>query len=222
MQVYSLALWQTRLKACCVTQNVGGGVKAVFVMTVDQRSSRRGPDRVEALLPELAGLATPARPFERTAGDEVQAVFEDPADVVRVGLELVRRRHWSVGIGAGPVTVPLPDSTRAGTGPAFFHARAAVTRAKHTVDRIAVEGSGTVAGQADAVLALLAAVLLRRSAQGWEAVDLTRAGMTQADIAARLGITRQAVSERLRSALFGHEERVAPVAARLLAEAAAG
>lgn len=82
----------------------------MFVLTVDQRGSRRDVDRVADLLGELRG-AELLRPFERTAGDEVQAVAADPAVVVDLALDLVRRGHWSVGIGVGPVEQPLPAQT---------------------------------------------------------------------------------------------------------------
>jgi len=52
----------------------------MFVLTVDQQGSRRVGDRVDALLRELAPLAGRdgvVRAFERTVGDEVQAVLDD-------------------------------------------------------------------------------------------------------------------------------------------------
>ncbi|HYH26522.1 MAG TPA: hypothetical protein VD834_14335, partial [Blastococcus sp.] len=97
-----------------------------FVLTVDQRASRRGPDRVADALALLdAGVPT-LLPFERTAGDEFQGVLDDPDAVVDVAMRLVRMGGWSIGIGAGAVQTPLPSSTRAATGPAFLCARRAV------------------------------------------------------------------------------------------------
>jgi hypothetical protein len=90
----------------------------VFVLTIDQRHSRRMGDLVPALLDELAtsDTWTTVRSFERTSGDEVQGVLDTPAAVVDLVLYLVRTDAWSVGIGAGAVDQPLPDSTRAGSG----------------------------------------------------------------------------------------------------------
>jgi hypothetical protein len=90
----------------------------MFVLTVDQRGSRRDVDRVGDIIDDMADRRL-LRPFERTAGDEIQAVTDDPALLVLVALELIRREHWSVGIGIGPVEQPLPRQTRAGRGPAF-------------------------------------------------------------------------------------------------------
>src|SRR4051795_8550082 len=84
-----------------------------YVLTVDQRASRRGPDRVADGLRRLNGSVPTVLPFERTAGDEFQGVLAEPDVVVDVGLQLVRLGGWSIGIGAGPWQSPLPQSTRA-------------------------------------------------------------------------------------------------------------
>jgi hypothetical protein len=190
-----------------------------FVMTVDQRGSRRNPDRVPGVLSALAGVPTVLR-FERTAGDEFQGVLDDPAVVVDVVRRLVRDGGWSVGVGAGPVQTPLPGSTRAGAGAAFIAARAAVEAAKRRPVRVAVRGVvADPAADAQAVLTALAALVERRSDQAWEAIGLVEAGRTQAEAAAELGISRQAVGQRLAAGLWEVERDLCPAAARLLARA---
>jgi hypothetical protein len=190
-----------------------------YVMTVDQRGSRRNPDRVPGVLSALAGVPTVLR-FERTAGDEFQGVLEDPAVVVDVVRRLVRDGGWSVGVGAGPVQTPLPGSTRAGAGAAFIAARAAVEAAKRRPVRVAVRGVvADPAADAQAVLTALAALVERRSDQAWEAIGLVEAGRTQAEAAAELGISRQAVGQRLAAGLWEVERDLCPAAARLLARA---
>lgn len=191
----------------------------MFVLTVDQRGSRRDVDRVDDLLEALRHPQL-IRPFDRTAGDEVQAVADDPAVVVDLALELLRRRHWSIGIGVGPVETPLPEQTRAGRGRAFEHARTAVERAKNAPGRIAIEGENAdAAADADAALTLLATVVLRRSDQGHEAVHLARLGLPQAHIADRLDISRQAVSQRLAAAGWQAEQPGRELVRRLLERA---
>ncbi|UYP20851.1 hypothetical protein OED52_10185 [Rhodococcus sp. Z13] len=191
----------------------------MFVLTVDQRDSRRDVDRVADLLTDLRD-APLLRPFERTAGDEIQAVTDDPVVVVDLVLDLLRREHWSIGVGVGPVEHPLPEQTRAGRGRAFEHARSAVERAKNAPGRVAVDGADSdAAGDADAALTLLATLVLRRSAQGHEAVDLAREGLSQAGIAERLGISRQAVSQRLTTAAWQAEVAGRELARRLLERA---
>jgi hypothetical protein len=191
-----------------------------FVLTVDQRASRRTPDRVVEALAALADVPTLLR-FERTAGDEFQGVLDDPAVVVAVVLDLVRAGGWSIGVGAGPVQTPLPGSTRAASGPAFVAARAAVEAAKRRPARVAVRGAASIAaGDAQAVLTALAVIVQRRSQQAWEAIALVEAGRTQAEAAAQLGVTRQAVGQRLAAGLWEVERDLRPTAARLLARAA--
>ncbi|MQA33219.1 hypothetical protein [Modestobacter roseus] len=191
-----------------------------FVVTVDQRASRRAPDRVPAALRVLAGVPVLLR-FERTAGDEFQGVLDDPAAVVDVVRRLVHEGDWSVGIGVGPVQRPLPPSTRAGAGPAFIAARAAVEAAKRRPVRIAVRGPvPETAADAQAVLTALAALLERRTDQAEEAVRLVEGGRTQAEAAAELGVSRQAVGQRLAAGLWEVERDLRPTAARLLTRAA--
>ena len=194
-----------------------------FVLTVDQRGSRRTGDRVEAVLEGLAGVET-VLPFERTAGDEFQGVIDDPGIAVDVALDLVRAGGWSIGIGAGSVRTPLPRSTRAAAGPAFLLARRAVDAAKQrALAGLAVRGASPVeAGDAQAVLASLAVLVERRSDQAWEAIALVESGRTQAEAAAALGISRQAVGQRLAAGLWDLERELRPTAARLLARAASG
>ncbi|BDO42343.1 hypothetical protein [Cellulomonas sp. NTE-D12] len=202
----------------------------MFVVTADQQGSRRSTDQVPALLAGLPDLSGMLLPFERTVGDEVQAVLDDPVSVVEVTLHLLRLGGWSVGIGAGPVLEPLPASTREASGPAFIAAREAVEAAKNRGRPVpvAVRGAAPAAARdAEAVLTLLGTVLVRRSPAGWAAVDAARdaLGRTGADgpvqqlAAERLGISQQAVSQRLRAAHWAEEQAVRPVLARLLAAA---
>ncbi len=201
----------------------------MFVIDADQRGSRRGADRVAELLDRFATLGDApgvVLPFERTVGDEAQAVLSDPELVVDVTLRLVRVGGWSVGIGAGEVERPVPASSREARGTAFVLAREAVERAKSRARPGTVAVAGVAPGpaaDAEAVLRLLAAVVDARTPAGWAAIDAMTGtpGVTQDDVAARLGVTQQAVSQRLRAAHWHEEEHVRPVVARLLAASAA-
>ena len=191
------------------------------MLTVDQRASRRSEDRVADALRRLNSSVRSVLRFERTAGDEFQGLLADPADVVDVVLQLVRWGGWSIGVGAGPVQTPLPESTRAGSGAAYLYARRAVEAAKQRTVRLAVRGAVPAeAGDAQAVLTALAVIVDRRSEQAWEAIGLVGSGRTQADAAAQLGISRQAVGQRLAAGLWELERELRPTAARLLIRAA--
>lgn len=195
----------------------------MLAVTADQRDSRHDVDRIEDLIDRIDGgrsFTSLVRPFERTAGDEIQGLFRGADDTVRFVLDLIRDGHWNVGVGLGAVNEPIPSSVRAASGPALVHARDAVIRAKSSPRQVAVTGpDDALAGDAEALLALLAATVQRRTQPGWEVVDLVAAGMTQQEAAKILGISAQAVSQRLQAALWRDEERARPVAGRLLREA---
>ena len=197
----------------------------MFVLTVDQVDSRRHRDLVPATTARLAALAT-RLPFTRTVGDEFQGLLEDPLSVVDAILTLMRSSTWHVGLGIGAVEEPLPDDPRSARGPAFLAARQAVERAKrepghvHVVAPAAPDEAEDVA----VVLQLLAALRARRSRAGWEAVEAMAASGQQAEVAEQLGVSRQAVGQRLQAAGWALEQRTLPTLARLLerADATAG
>lgn len=58
----------------------------MYVVTADQRDSRSGPDLVPTALADLATVrhGAPIRPFERTVGDEIQALFDEPSSALVV------------------------------------------------------------------------------------------------------------------------------------------
>lgn len=194
----------------------------VFVLTVDQRASRSTADVVPDLLntlnrrPRRTGLL---RKFERTAGDEVQGVLSEARATIDVIVQLLRADRWYIGLGVGEVDEPLPRSTRAGSGPAFVHAREAVTRAKSSPHHVNVIGSDPhAAEQVESVLWLMAFVLRRRSERGWAVADLLAEGLTRREIGVKLGISQSAVTQRAQAAGFTEEQRGRVLAAELLAQ----
>jgi len=190
------------------------------VLTVDQQDSSTAEDRVPAVLDLLDAEPRPRllRAFQRTAGDEVQGVLEDPAAVVETVGRLLRSGGWHVGVGIGPVDEPLPSEARAGRGPAYLHAREAVERAKSGPHRVAVVGTDAArAEQLETVLWLWAGLLERRTGPGWEVHDALAEGISHAEAGRRLGVTQSAVTQRARSAGLVDERRARRLAAELLA-----
>lgn len=210
----------------------------MFVLTVDQqRSTTRGdgvPDLVahlDALLRQLPGVRLP---LERTVGDEVQMALTDPRSTLQIVLEVLRVGGWWIGLGIGAVNLPLPEHSREASGPAFIRARAAVERAKSKTASVPLavvgaDAAGERIADVEALLRLLGAIVERRTPQGWEVVDLLRpaAGsrasgappVTQREIARILGVSEQAVSQRVRTTLWAEEVAAWPLATRLLQEA---
>lgn len=191
----------------------------MIVLTADQRGSRSGADRVGRGLALLdRAVPDPLRGFERTAGDELQGVPADAGQAVAAVQALVADGSWSIGLGVGPVELPLPSSTRAGRGHAFTAARQAVEAAKARTHHVCVVGHGLpddaarTVEDADAVLALALTVALRWSVEAREAIALVRGGVTQTEAARMLGVTRQAVGQRLGAALYRqHTDAMAAV-----------
>lgn len=207
----------------------------MFVVTADQRDSRRGPDRVPAALAAVARVAHPEPPAERTAGDELQVLLRDASEVVHCVEALTRLDGWRIGVGIGAVEAPIPASVRAARGPAFVAAREAVESARSAPTGLSVRADsygddvaggerqavGEDAHHAESALWLLIRVLRSRSAAGWQAVDLLEAGHRARDVAAALGISESAVSQRLRAAGLLEGRRAAELAVVHLSGAAA-
>lgn len=205
----------------------------MFVITADQIDSRNDRDRagemIAGLVAEFGDVFT--LPPDQTAGDEIQMLLADARTSLDLVLALHRSGHWSIGLGIGTVRTPLPDSARQASGEAFVGARDAVTRAKKAdtrfgltaepvdrPDRAGAPGHRPVLDgeQVEALIATLLLLRQRRTGEGWAAVDLRETGLTQVEIAARLGISTAAVSQRLRSALWKVDQAARPALVRLL------
>lgn len=190
-----------------------------FAITADQIESRENPDLVGDALEHLnAGRHSLTLPAERTVGDELQLLTPSPSDALAVILHLTRDGHWSVGCGIGPVRAPLPPSVREASGGALIAARDAVERAKKSPTRFALTHSTgvTLARDTEALIDLLLALRARRSDEGWQVHDLLDTGGTQAEAAAALGISPQAVSDRARAADLRVESAARAPLVRLL------
>lgn len=189
----------------------------MFVLTIDQVGSSTSADRVPDLLAALesqVGGTDVVLPFERTAGDEVQGLLADPTVVRRVVTTALRDGGWSVGVGIGEVATPLPSGTREASGPAYVLARRAVERAKNrrAVSRVAVEGEKAVAAaHLEAAWHLVATIAAQRSAKMWEAIDTVATVESNIAAAQKLGISEQALSERLRRSGWAAELAAQPL-----------
>jgi hypothetical protein len=171
----------------------------VLVLTVDQRASRRAADAVPDALTRLQEVPT-LRPFERTVGDELQGVVDQPDVLPQVVEPLLRDGTWHIGVGAGEVEGPLPEHARAGRGAAYLRARDAVTAAKTSPWHLRIVGDSPGASALESACWLWAAVLARRTPGGWEVADLVDDGHSYEETARRLGITQSAVSQRAQAA----------------------
>lgn len=203
----------------------------MFVVTIDQRRSRTSADRVPALLDALDGVPVAAA-FERTAGDEVQGLLDDPAAVRAALLVALRDGEWHCGVGAGDVDdESFASGTRAGRGDAYIAARSAVDAAKSLPSSVAIrvaddpgsqdERTSATAWAADceAVWALVAPLVLGRTEAQWRVVDAVDRSPTQVAAAEELGIAPASVTGALRLSRIREERAAYPALDRLLAGA---
>lgn len=189
-----------------------------YVLTVDQIDSRASGDLVAGALEQLSTTLT-VLPFTRTVGDEFQGLLDDAPSVVGVILSLMRATHWHIGLGIGSVEPLISDDPRVARGGAFIAARGAVERAKTEPSHLAVatlHDADPGATDVETVFRLVGALRTRRTESGWEAVDLLNQGQTQAEAAARLSITRQALGQRAQAAHWALEQAAVPTLVRLL------
>lgn len=196
-----------------------------IVITLDQRGSRREPDRVSGMQRDLNRLVRPALRFVRTAGDEMQGVVLTGDDLAAVVARCLEDGGWWIGIGIGTVETSSGRTAREGRGPAFWNAREALQRAHKrrggTPGPVAVIGELPVAAEnLEAALSALAFIVMRRTARQREAVALARKTRGLRAIAGRLGVSVSAVSQLLRTAGFEEQRRVEALAARLADEVA--
>jgi len=196
----------------------------MFAITADQVDSRGRADLADEALQLIESIAAGrlALPADRTAGDEVQALTDDPAAALEVILALTRTGSWSVGCGIGSVRTPLPDQTRAATGDAFILARDAVDAAKRRPTRVSIriaDDRRLADGDVEPLLDLLLLLRSRRSDEGWQLHEVLAEGVTQTEAARRLDISPQAVSQRAQTAQLRVDDLARPALARLLADA---
>ncbi|MDO4919741.1 winged helix-turn-helix domain-containing protein [Kocuria sp.] len=195
----------------------------MFALTIDRRGSQRHARDLDMRAERENLRRTLPRPvldWDISAGDELQALYDDPASACRALFALADSGEWHVGMGIGDVDRPLAQAVRESTGPAFVAARQAVEAAK---ERETPALCGTAwAQRAEAVLTLVCAVRSRRSGPGREAAALADAGLTQREMAEHLGITQSSVSRRLGAALWQQEQaaRASVTALLALADAA--
>lgn len=193
---------------------------SMVVLTVDQDGSRDADDQVPHALSALSHVRARLA-FERTVGDELQGVLDDPPTVAAALEPLIRAGAWNIGVGIGSVETPLPDHARAGRGAAYLRAREAVSAAKSSPWRIRVAGADDAGRALESALWLWAALLSRRTPGGWQVADLVDQGLTYEETAARIGVSRSAVSQRAAAAGIAEGRRARELVEHLVRAALA-
>ncbi|WRS30116.1 hypothetical protein U6G28_00015 [Actinomycetaceae bacterium MB13-C1-2] len=198
----------------------------MFAVIADQINSRHEDDAVRQTASEINRLAQDGTlqlvlSPQRTSGDEFQCLVDKPDSLYRLIRLLMEDGRWHIGIGIGDVETPLPEDVREARGSSLLNARQAVNDSKSADPSIILAGKeGPEISDANAVLRLISSLLLQRTRMGWEAVHATeqaqdsRAPMSEA--ADTLGITKQALSQRLQAAHWKLETESQPTVLRAL------
>ncbi|WP_146128845.1 MarR family transcriptional regulator [Corynebacterium sp. 13CS0277] len=151
--------------------------------------------------------------------DELTVACEDARQAADVIMVLVASGEWVVGVGIAPA-VGIADEEHA-----WQVARSALGRTRRA-GSVHVKLARPAAGldqhlpqDIAAAFEMLRFVASRRTAEGQEATRLVRTGMTQLKAAEELGISKQAMSQRLQAAGWQAEKVGFDLAVRLLARA---
>ena len=129
--------------------------------------------------------------FESLGAEDIRSDLASPEALCNVEMALLSDGAWAIGVGVA----------------AEGYAGAAATAALGTGGRAGTVkiSSRLLREEIAAVFLLIAHVLSKRSLAGREATSLMRAGFNQNEAAAELGISKQAMSQRLHAA-GGHAE----------------
>ncbi|AIT61103.1 hypothetical protein [Corynebacterium doosanense] len=151
-----------------------------------KRSSivRRSAEALSSL-PGVAG-------FENVGVEDIRSRVDTAEALTNVVMALLSDGDWAIGIG---VDSPAGAEDRA--------TAAVGTRAGSVKVRSSAPGTG--GEDIQAAFTLLAHVLAKRTIEGREATSLVRSGMNQNEAAEQLGISKQAMSQRLGAAGWAAE-----------------
>lgn len=199
----------------------------MFALTVDQRSSRESADAVDDAIERLcaaeaAGALKFALSPERTSGDEFQCLLADAESTYSAVRILARDGRWHIGVGVGPAELPLPSSVRESRGPALVRARGAVEAAKAADPSIVLIGESEAAIEANGILQLVGTLWGARSDLGWQAIaalERQDGDASLTELAGKLGISKQALSQRLQAARWQVEQTAKDAVINSLARA---
>ncbi|WKD57654.1 hypothetical protein CAPI_05515 [Corynebacterium capitovis DSM 44611] len=174
----------------------------------------RGRERRRAELVRRSAGALSTLPgvedFEVCGVEDIRAAVSSPEAVLNVIMALLADGNWAVGLGISDTNDALPLATAAAGH------RAGVVSVK-----VEGRGAGTDAEDIAAALALLGHLVHKRTFEGRQATALLRGGYNQNEAAEELGISKQAMSQRLQAAGWRAEQAGWKLVLNLIARAAA-
>ena len=152
--------------------------------------------------------------FEVLGVEDICAVVDSPESLCDTVMALLSDGSWAIGLGISPDTTDEDEARATATGALKGSARAGVVKVAYAPRR-----NAPIAGDIAAAFALLGHVLGKRTLEGREATSLVRSGLNQNEAAEELGISKQAMSQRLQAAGWQAETAGWQLAVNLLARA---
>ncbi|MEZ2121299.1 MULTISPECIES: MarR family transcriptional regulator [unclassified Corynebacterium] len=136
--------------------------------------------------------------FEMLGVEDICAVIDSAEAVTDTTMALLSAGDWAIGIGICPgAGWPVAEVRELATTAIGRHCRSGIVKVR--------SWTGSDMNDLSTVFILLAHVLAKRTTEGREATQLMRGGMNQNEAAAKLGISKQAMSQRLAAAGWSAE-----------------
>ena len=142
--------------------------------------------------------------------EEIAATLTTPESVTDITMALLAAGEWAIGIGVSPLDTVAQTQAHKILGKSPKAAKVYVSP---------IDSAEGLSEDLAATFEMLAFVLSKRTPEGREATSLIRRGLTQTEAAAELGVSKQAVSQRLQAAGWVAETQGWRLAVRLLSRA---
>ena len=179
----------------------------------------RGREKARATVVERSAEALSSLPgvagFEVLGVEDIRSQVADAEAALNLIMALLSDGNWAIGLGIADGSNNSAPSDASATATAAVGTRAGQVRV--IVDR---QNATTEAADIAATFALMSHVLHKRTYEGREATSLVRRGMNQNEAAATLGISKQAMSQRLQAAGWPAEQAGWQLALNLITRAA--
>lgn len=160
--------------------------------------------RSAAALSTLPGVGE----FEHVGVEDIRAEVTGAENAVNLLMALLSDGNWALGVGITQKGSALDVATKA-------------TRTRPAQVKVGTgTRTSTTAGQdIEAAFALISHVFQKRTVEGREATSLMRRGLNQNEAAEELGISKQAMSQRLQAAGWHAEQQGWSLAVHLISRA---
>lgn len=166
--------------------------------------------------------------FELIGVEEIRAHITTPITTCDVIMALLAAGDWAIGVGVVPATEASSENPDDLDDAVIEQAKKAASDALRPTAKagtVKVRIAGTkrdnpAAFNISAAFTLIGQVLSKRTQEGREATSLVRSGLNQNEAAQELGISKQAMSQRLQAAGWQAESAGWQLAVNLIEQAA--